>query len=497
MDQINWTYDIDPQQPAGQEILVHYGSPVITRKNTVIFPVTTQTDTTWQFVAVPTGATGNNPAALWTFNTDYVLPPCDWTPPVEGSIVNRSSYVMPGIGGSVYYKTDAEDPASAIDQFYFYGQANHTANQAWADANIKICTPIMADGRGNMWFGYYVGSSNPYDTVTYPAGFPDLGRGGLARLNTAGNGSWITGAAATSDATINFAGIASAPALSNDAKFVYIPFFRAFNDNSGFLVKLDARTLAVKGTVALNSPHINPSTGTPYPGRVHFDSSGCPMVGPDGDVFMGVFGSGGFAGDYRESHGWMLHFDSNLNLKGAIGAFGWDDTATIVPSSLVPQYSGTSSYLLLTKYNNYAWSDFWTTPVDPGADGQNMVALLDPNDSSGVDRQTGINCMNPVIVVYGITPDAQNPLVAGAVREWCINSAAIDPFGKCAIINSEDGNCYKWDFATNALQPVKNGVTGVQLNAPIGEAYTPTVIGPDGTVYAINNHKLYAIGPTP
>ena len=38
--------------------------------------------------------------------------------------------------------------------------------------------------------------------------------------------------------------------------------------------------------------------------------------------------------------------------------------------------------------------------------------------------------------------------------------------------------------------PVKK----IRLNRPQPEAYTPTVIGPDGTVYAINNATLYAIG---
>ncbi len=37
-------------------------------------------------------------------------------------------------------------------------------------------------------------------------------------------------------------------------------------------------------------------------------------------------------------------------------------------------------------------------------------------------------------------------------------------------------------------------LTRINLNPPIGEAYTPTEIGPDGTVYAINNATLYALG---
>ena len=34
----------------------------------------------------------------------------------------------------------------------------------------------------------------------------------------------------------------------------------------------------------------------------------------------------------------------------------------------------------------------------------------------------------------------------------------------------------------------------IHLNSPRPEAYTPTLIGPDGTVYAINNSTLYAVG---
>ena len=37
----------------------------------------------------------------------------------------------------------------------------------------------------------------------------------------------------------------------------------------------------------------------------------------------------------------------------------------------------------------------------------------------------------------------------------------------------------------------------VSLAPPTGEAYTPTVIGVDGTVYAINNATLFAVGQAP
>jgi hypothetical protein len=74
------------------------------------------------------------------------------------------------------------------------------------------------------------------------------------------------------------------------------------------------------------------------------------------------------------------------------------------------------------------------------------------------------------------------------VKEWCINTAAIDPFTKSVLANSEDGNLYRWDLTTNSFTQV------ITLSTGIGEAYTPTVIGADGTAYAINDAILDAIG---
>jgi hypothetical protein len=123
---------------------------------------------------------------------------------------------------------------------------------------------------------------------------------------------------------------------------------------------------------------------------------------------------------------------------------------------------------VLTKYNNYIQF----------ADGQNKVAILDPNATEH-DPITGNLVMKEVITILGPTP---NP--GGGVHEWCINTAAVDPINKCAVINSEDGNAYRWDFTTNTLSAPLN------LAPPTGEPYTPTLIGPDGAVYAINNGTL-------
>jgi hypothetical protein len=180
----------------------------------------------------------------------------------------------------------------------------------------------------------------------------------------------------------------------------------------------------------------------------------------------------------HNARGWMLHFDSKLTTNKLPGSFGWDDTPSIVPAAAVPSYAGTSKYLILTKYNNYFGSGT--------GNGENKVAILDPNTSQ-LDPINGTTpVMSEVITILGPTA---NP--GGGVYEWCINSAAIDVFNKRAVINSEDGHAYIWYFTTNTLSP------GLLLANPTPESYTCTLIGPDGAVYATNNAVLNCCVPSP
>src|SRR5947208_20905 len=157
------------------------------------------------------------------------------------------------------------------------------------------------------------------------------------------------------------------------------------------------------------------------------------MVGPDGDVYFGVT-------DYNagnNARGWMLHFSSDLSQTKTPGAFGWDDTASVVPASMVPSYHGLSSYLIMTKYNNYIY-------IGTG-DGENKVAVLDPN-ATETDPISGATVMKEVLTVLGPTR-----FDGHGVAEWCINTAAVDPFTKSILVNSEDGKLYRWNTITNAL----------------------------------------------
>jgi uncharacterized repeat protein (TIGR01451 family) len=211
------------------------------------------------------------------------------------------------------------------------------------------------------------------------------------------------------------------------------------------------------------------------------DSTASPMVGPDGDVYFGILGN-----PFNGSRGFMLHFSSDLTVEHPPGGFGWDNTAAIVPATMVPSYTGTSSYLLFTKYNNYA------NAGGDSADGVNRIAVLDPN-ATQVDAHSSSNgmlIMREVLTMIGPTADAENrsPSLPLAVREWCINTAAVNPATNSVFTPSEDGRIYRWNLASESL------TEWVMLGPGIGEPYVPTVIGPDGAVFTLNGGTMWALG---
>jgi len=259
--------------------------------------------------------------------------------------------------------------------------------------------------------------------------------------------------------------------LSLDGSRLYVAVSEGngFGGAPGYLLALDSTTLATIARVRLSDALSG------LDAVVHDDATASPTVGPDGDVYFGVLENPFPSNHYR---GWLLHFDASLNPKPFPGAFGWDDTASIVPASMLPSYAGPSSYLLMTKYNNYAGA----------RDGVNRLAILDPNPSM-IDPISGATVMKAVMTVTGPTPDPDYiATYPNAVREWCINTAAVDLTNHVILANNEDGKLYRWDTTTGALSQTLTLTTG------LGEAYTPTLIGPDGTVYAINNGILFAVG---
>jgi len=447
--------DLDPQFVNG-ELLIHYGSPVVTAADTVILPVKTGKAGGFRIEARD-HATG---AAIWTLTSDYQPPVHDWTPSYNPVLTPRNRLYFAGLGGLVRFRTTPDLKTGATGAVAFYGNAAYRTNPAAFDKSVHISTPLTADAAGNIYFGFTAAAGAPGGLVS-----------GIARVGADGTGTWIAAAAAAGDAAIVEVQTNCAPAVSHDQKTVYIAVSNGANGFTGYLLGLDAATLQPKYKVRLKEP----SNGRDA--VLSDDSTASPTVGPDGDVYMGVQSDS--PPDFHNGRGWLLHFNTALTVTGTPGSFGWDDTASVVPASSVPSYKGASRYLVMTKYNNYAG-------IGTG-NGHNQIAILDPHAAQFDAYSPGkVRVMKEVLTIAGPTPFPGGQ--PGQTYEWCIDTAAVDPATDSVFAGSEDGNLYRWDLRTNRFSQ------HILLNAPRGEAYTPTVVGADGAVYAINDATVYAIG---
>lgn len=447
--------DLAPKYSTQGYLLVHYGSPVITAKNTVIVPVKTASDPVYRFEA----RNGTDGKLMWSENTDYIMPPYRWTPAYNVTLTPNNRIYAPGAGGKLLYRDDADATSGTLKSVVFYGDATYAANKVALDKAIIINTPITSDAQSNVYFGFIANAGNP-------AGLSS----GIVRIGADGKTSTVSVAAIVPGTGVAKAATNSAMAISRDQKTLYV----VVNDNiatgirqTGYLLALDSTTLALKSKVQLIDPNEK------GPANISDDSTASPLVAPDGDVYIGVlektYGT-------HNARGWLLHFNADLSQTKIPGSFGWDDTPSIVPANLVASYKGSSSYLLMVKYNNYERAG--------SGDGMNQIAILDPQAEQD-DKIVAIKTMKEVLTLLGPTPD---PNVPGGFIEWCVNTAAVDPFTKSVIVNSEDGILYRWDLTTNTL------VEKIRLTSGLGESYTPTAVGADGKVYAINNAVLFAIG---
>ena len=449
LTRIRWHVPVDLAPPQG-EIFIHYGSPLVTAANTVIVPVKT---TTGFRVEGHNGATGKR---MWTQATKYQVPGATFLPGIGPTLFGNQLFV-PDFGGRVIVRQTPDQATGTVSRRIFYGRKNYAANPTVYQQNVQINTPLTTDANGNLYFGFLVLGPTPIGL-----------KSGLARIAADGTGTWVSAPSISGDAAVTNVAMSCAPALSNDGNTLYIATTNV-NAGYGYLVALNSATLAVINKVRLKDPSSNQDA-------LIFDaSSAAPTVGPDGDVYFGVLEN---PFPNHNDRGWLLHFNSDLSQKKIPGSFGWDDTASVISASLVPSYTGTSSYLLMTKYNNYAGAGT--------GDGKNRIAILDPSVTEHDPVLPATLVMKEVLTILGVTPD--NNGFPGAVREWCINTAAVDPATKSVIANSEDGKLYRWDLTTNTLSQ------SIRLTNGIGEAYTPTVIGSDGTVYAINGAILNAVG---
>ncbi len=454
---IRWRRKVDLAPVlSGGELLIHYGSPMITAANTVLVPTRVSDKAGFRVVAYA-GRTG---ARRWSLNTDYRSPPFtggfgDWTPPLPAVLTSRTALAVAGAGGTVLVRRHANMTTGAVRRLVFYGANQWRAHKAAYDSAVQITTPLTAGRDGSLYFGFTVSGATPAHLFS-----------GIARIDGHGHATWITAAAAAPNPAVNGVALNCAPALSPSGRIVYVT---VTSPNGDILVGLNATTLKPRFHVLLKDPVSG------QPAFVSDSSSASPTVGPDGDVYYGVLENPFPSHDDR---GWLLHYNATLTRTKTPGSFGWDNTVSVLPASAVPRYHGASPYLLVSKYNNYL-------DIGPHGNGRNRVAVLDPR-ASQKDPYANAQVMRAVQTVLSPAHNPSDP--RGARYEWCIDSAVVDTADDSVIVNSEAGVVYRWDLARNTL------AEKIRLNPPRPEAYTPTVIGPDGTVYAINDANLYAVG---
>ncbi len=462
LNRVRWSTPIDLRDTGG---LAHYGAPLISPSNTVIIPVITASNTFE--IKVFRGATGT---PKYTLTTDYILPSHAWVPAYQPVLANNPSGIRlyyPGAGGTVYYVDgpDGDTFGTPVQQCFYTALTNYKTNITGFNNAVFINTPLTAGTNGVIYFGFRIQGTAPAPLSTNQNGF--------ARIDPDGNATYVLAAAAANDAEIGRDSHNCAPALSNDGSTVYVVVKALTTSSYAYLLGLDSRTLSTKYKVQLKDPR-NGNFAS-----VSDNGTASPTIAPDGDVFFGVL-----ANPNNGSRGFLLHFDEELSIQKLPSGFGWDYTPAIVPSSMVPSYTGASSYLLFSKYNNYAGS--------ADGDGVNRIALLDPNATQNDPHPTasGLAEMREVMTVIGCTPDIDyfGATYPYAVREWCINTAAVNPSTRSVFAPCEDGRLYRWDLSANSLTEV------FTLGPGTFSAYVPTVIGPDGSVYTINDGTFFALG---
>ena len=446
--------DLDVVYSSGY-LLIHYGTPLVTEGNTVVFPV--KTGSTGGFRVEARAA--SNGSLRWQFDTDHTLPPSGWVPSVGPVVTPQGRLYVPAAGATLLWTADLDAAGPHVPaRIAFFGDAAYAANKAAMDASLRICTPLTSGSDGTVYFGVRAVSGNP------------LGIGnGFALVRRDGSGHFVSAPTASGGLATEIA-TNCAPALSPDGKLVYVTA-RGTTSSPGYVLALRTADLSTRAVAA----PVDPLTG--LGSSISGNGTASPMVGPDGRVFIGVLGT---PFGTNASRGWMMQYDSVLVSAGAPGAFGWDITPSVVPTSMVPSYTGPAPYLIMDKYNFYAGTG--------AGDGVNKLAVLDPDDTQ-VDTFSGVSVMKEVRVIAGVTPDpGPGPAFPDAVLEWCINTTAVDPYTGSVLAGSEDGRLYRWHLESNTFSE------SIQLTPELGQAYTPSVIGPDGQVYTIHNGALFAVG---
>ncbi len=173
-------------------------------------------------------------------------------------------------------------------------------------------------------------------------------------------------------------------------------------------------------------------------------STSNPVVGPDGRVFYGGVNSN------EQSDGYLYSFDpADGSFLGQF-PFGWDSTPGIYPD---PDGDPTH-YHLIEKQNLYTSHRYYLVSINPN----------------------------------GMTLEWRWELPT-AGKELCVNAVVVDKNGNSYFLG-EDGYFYRVEFGGENW-------SRIMLGAPRNAAYTPAAMGPDGTVYALDDRSFYIVGNSP
>lgn len=197
---------------------------------------------------------------------------------------------------------------------------------------------------------------------------------------------------------------------------------------------------------------VDPTTNRLGSGEVNDLSSSSPVVAPDGSVLYGAYSR------YNYSRGHLMKFSPTGQFLRAYG-FGWDTTPAVIGSA--------ASYAVVVKDNHYEGVGSYCS----------NTAFCAPDEWTGqyfVTRLRGDT----------LTPEWSFPNPNNT--EWCINAPALDRNGDVFGI-AEDG--YLYAIAANGTLR-----KSLFLEQPLGAAYTPLAIDPQGRLYAQNAGHFFAAG---
>ncbi|HZZ44601.1 MAG TPA: SdrD B-like domain-containing protein [Tepidisphaeraceae bacterium] len=451
------------------------GTPLFTRSDTLIVPMID--GDTGKFEVRAFSRTFG--ILLWTFVSDYVAPSS-----VSGSLSFRSASAVfqpalspdgklyvPGAGGTVYLIAAPDRIGTGADRtktgklLSFYGVNNFHAKGGRYRATVFINTPLTVGTNGDVYFGVEGTGNNPLEIAS-----------SLVRMGANGGGVW------TASAVI----AGSAPALSNDESYVYVE--TQSNGTARLERYLSGTSLVKSGSEVLKDPK------TQQKAHLIVADIALPVVAPDGDVYLAV--PARTPSVANNGDGWLLRFSGDLSHeRGTSAQVVGDATPSIVPSSIVASYHGSSSYLISTAQISIVSETF--TITDPG---QTDVPTEDqtthpytttvPNETMMLlDPSKSLKSAGPRLLLAGVESSADqttnNPTFAPL---FLSGPATVDISGGAIYFVATSGTLMRWSLSD--VKEINSPVPLVQNSSDTSGA-SPAVIGPDGEIYAIFSGKLY------